>query len=58
MVAAVGEAIRSVKAEGVSILLSVQSPSFDTSLIDRVLTRGRGRLEGEGPDQGPAAAIL
>ncbi|MDY0240566.1 MAG: ABC transporter ATP-binding protein [Rhodospirillaceae bacterium] len=55
MVAAVGEAIRSVKTEGVSILLSEQSPSFDTDLIDRVLTMGRGRLEGKGPDQGPAA---
>ncbi|MEA4838269.1 MAG: ABC transporter ATP-binding protein [Rhodospirillaceae bacterium] len=55
MVAAVGEAIRSVKTEGVSILLSEQSPSFDTDLIDRVLTMERGRLEDKGPDQGPAA---
>lgn len=54
MVAAVGEAIRSVKAEGVSILLSEQSPSFDTGLIDRVLTMERGRLKGEGPDLDPA----
>ena len=54
MVAAVGEAIRSVKAEGVSILLSEQSPSFDIGLIDRMLTMERGRIGGERPGQGPA----